>query len=190
MFTNIPNKLAGSISEAFWLRPTCSRNQAGLYMPDPTSRIQFGSVFFQRRPGSNCAKPTRILSGWPGQFGANTFCPQASRCTRISRLGSGRTQPARCQVTIFRLGCVLPQMARIILCSTRPDHTVQYQTGSYISSLWLCQVFGQTDPVRSQVGVQESSGPLPANVSEPSRIGSGMFTGNLFRIMFSAQVFS
>ena len=36
--------------------------------------------------------------------------------------------------------------------------------------------FGQTDPVRKQAGVQESSGPLLANVAESILIGFGMFT--------------
>ena len=31
--------------------------------------------------------------------------------------------------------------------------------------------FGQTDPVRKQAGVQQSSGPLPANASQPIRTG-------------------
>ena len=37
--------------------------------------------------------------------------------------------------------------------------------------------FGQTDPVRKQAGVRESSGPFPAIASQPMWIGSGMFTG-------------
>jgi len=48
------------------LRPACSQNRAGSYMPDPTSRIFFSS-FFQRRHGPYYTKPTRIRSEWPGQ---------------------------------------------------------------------------------------------------------------------------
>ena len=38
----------------------------------------------------------------------------------------------------------------------------------------------QTDPVRKQAGVQESSGPLLAHASHLIRTGSGMFTGISF----------
>ena len=34
---------------------------------------------------------------------------------------SGRTQPARYQFSTLRLGSVLPQTSRIILCKTSPD---------------------------------------------------------------------
>ena len=42
-----PSKHAGSDLEVFWLRqllPACSQHQARLYMPNPTSCIQFSSV--------------------------------------------------------------------------------------------------------------------------------------------------
>ena len=63
---------------------------------------------------------------------------------------------------------------RIILCKTSPD-TIWFWT-----ALSGC---GRKDPFRKKAGVQESSGPLPANASEPDRypdrmrIGFGMFTG-------------
>ena len=81
---------------------------------------------------------------------------------------SGRTQLVRYQFPTFRLGSVLPQTSRIILCKTSPDPV----------SFWLTvSCFDQTDPVRKQAGVQESSVPLPANASQLiRRIGSGMFT--------------
>ena len=62
----------------------------------------------------------------------------------------------------FILGCILPQTARIILCKTGSDQICLELTASG---------FVQTDPVRKQAGVPESSGPFLANASEPIRIG-------------------
>ena len=75
---------------------------------------------------------------------------------------SGRTKQARYQFPTFRLGSVLPQTSRIILRKTSLD-TIEF---------WLTvSGFGQTDPVRKQANVPESSGPLPVNVSQPIRTG-------------------
>ena len=74
---------------------------------------------------------------------------------------SGRMQPARYQFLTFRLGCVLPQTARIILCKARLDPIWFWPTVSGVA---------ETDPIRKQAGVQQSSGPLLANASEPIRI--------------------
>ena len=54
-------------------------------------------------------------------FGPNTSGLEASRCVRIIGLSSGRMQLARYQFRTFRLICVLPQTALIILCKTRLD---------------------------------------------------------------------
>ena len=66
----LPNKHAGSDPEAFcahgqlWpLRPMCSQNRVCRIRPFASDSFPF----FQRSPGSYCAKPTRVLSGWPGQ---------------------------------------------------------------------------------------------------------------------------
>ena len=146
----------GSDPEAFWLGPSrsaCSQNWAGSHMPHPTFRIRFGSIFakkalniiiVQNRPGSDLDGLVRF---WPNASG-----PEASRCSRIIGPGTGRTQPARYQFHTFRLGSVLPQTARIHCVQTIPDPIWFWLTVSG---------FGQTDPVRKQVGVRESSGPLP-----------------------------
>ena len=68
---------------------------------------------------------------------------EARWCTRIIRHGSGRIQPAFYQFPTFRLGCVLPQTAQIILCKTSWDPVWFWLT---VSGL------GQTDPVWKQVG--------------------------------------
>ena len=71
-------------------------------------------------------------------------------------------QPARYQFTTFRLGCILPQVALIILCKTSPD----------LIWFWLtASGFNQTDPVQKLAGVQELSGLLLANASELIRTG-------------------
>ena len=70
--------------------------------------------------------------------------------------------PACYQFPTFWLGSVHPQTTRIILCKTNPD------------PIWFWPIvsgFGQTDPVRKQAGVQKSSGPLLANVSNLIRTG-------------------
>ena len=66
----------------------------------------------QNRPGSDLNGLVRV---WPNASGL-----EASRCARIIRPGSGRTQPARYQFPTFRLGSVLPQTSRIILMQNQP----------------------------------------------------------------------
>ena len=141
----------------------CSQNRAGSDVPDPTSSIHLSSVFpkkariilrnSQNRPGSH-------LDGLVGVW-LNTSGLESGLCTESSGSVSGRTQPARYQFPTFRLGSVLPETSRIKkLCKTSPD-PVEFRltvSGS-----------GQTDPVRKQANVQDSSGPLLANASQPIR---------------------
>ena len=119
--------------------------------PDFPHLIQFR---FPKKAWSILCKtdPDPIWMAWYG-FG---------QMQKPSCLVSGRTQLARHQFPTFRLSCVLPQTSQIMLCRTRPD------------PIWFWLIvsgFGQTDPVRKQAGVQESSGPLLANASEPTRTG-------------------
>ena len=110
---------------------------------DLTSCIQFGSIL---------PKKARIIL-WKKWLRSNLddllwFRPDASDlearwCTRIIRHGSGRIQPAFYQFPTFRLGCVLPQTAQIILCKTSWDPIWFWLT---VSGL------GQIDPVWKQVG--------------------------------------
>ena len=156
-----PSKHAGSDLEAFWLRPVMEPESGRIVYPGSAS----DSVpFFQRRPGSYCAN--RAGSDLDGlvRFWPNASGPEASQSARIIGPGSSRTQPARYQFPTLRLLVAFfhTRPSMITLRKTRPDQTWFWLTGIY---------FGQTDPVRKQVGVQESSGPLLANAAEPIRIG-------------------
>ena len=137
-------------------------------MPDPTSRIHLSSVFskegmnhiVQNRPESDLDGLSKV---WPNPSGLEASC-----CAGVIGPGFWQDATGPLPVSTFRLGSVLPQTSRIVLCKTSPD------------PVWLWMIvsgFGQTDPVRKQAGVQESSGPLLANASQLiRRIGSGMFT--------------
>ena len=152
------------------LRPACSQNRAGTYMPDPTSRILFGSVL-PKKAWTILGKtdPDPIWMAWSG-FGQTHLVQKQAGVQESSGPVSGRTQPARYQFPTFRLGSVLPQTARIYCCQTNPDPIL----------FWLIvSGFGRTDPVRKQAGVQQSPGPLLANVSEPTRIGCESDTASL-----------
>ena len=101
------------------LRPACSQNRAGSYMPDPTSCIRFSS-FFQRRHGSYCAKPTRIRSGWPGQSLAKRFWSGSKPVCRnhLARFLAGRKRSATSFLLSDSVPFFGPQTSRIILCKT------------------------------------------------------------------------
>ena len=137
-------------------------------MPDPTFRLQFASVLPKKARIVLC-KPAQIRSGWPGQvWGKRIWSGGKPVCKKSSGpFLEERNRPATSFPT-FRLGFVLPHTARITLCKTSLVPILSWLTVSG---------FGQTDSVRKQAGVQELSGPLLANASEPNRMGSGMFTG-------------
>ena len=103
------------------LRPACSQNRAGSYMPDPTSCIQFGFVsFLQSEPGSYCAKPVRIRSGWPGQALAERIWPGSKPVCKDhrARFCCGLLPVSNFQTGLhptFRRGCILLQTARIVI---------------------------------------------------------------------------
>ena len=140
----------------------CSQKMAELYIPDPTSRIQFGSVFPEKAWTILC-KPNSdlIWMAWSGLGQIHPVLKQAGVQKPLAPV-SGRMQHARDQFPAFRLGCILPQTAWIMLCKTR------------LAPVWCWLTvsgFGQTDLVQKQGGVQESSGPLLANASKLIRIG-------------------
>ena len=108
----------------------------------------------KNRPRSDLDGLVRV---WPNASGL-----EASWCAGIISPGFWQDATGPLPVPTFRLGSVLPQTSRIILCKTSPD-PIQF---------WLTvSGFSQTDPVRKQASVQESSGPLLANVSQPIQTG-------------------
>jgi len=119
--------------------------------------------FFQRRHGSYFVKPTRIRCGWSKSVFGQTHLDWKQAGAGI--IGPGFWQDATGPLPVFPLSDsvpFLPQTSRIILCKTSRDP---------ISFCLVVSGLGQTDPVRKQANVQESSGPLLANVSEPIRTG-------------------
>ena len=127
-------------------------------MPDPTYRIRFfteGMAHIeQNRPRFDLDDLVRVCPNASGL--------EASWCSGI--IGPGFWQDATdpLPVPTFKFGSVLPQTSRIILCKTSPD-PIQFRL--------TVSGFSQTDPARKQAGVQESSGPLLANASQPIRTG-------------------
>ena len=126
-------------------------------------RIRF-SPAFQRRHGSYCVKPTRrIRSGLVRVWANASGLVKQARVQESSGPVSGRTQPARYQFPTFtETRFRSSQMSGILLCKTSSDPT-------YFRL--IVSDFGQMDPVWKQANVQESSGPLLANVSQPNRTG-------------------
>ena len=108
-------------SQLWPLRPACSLNRAGSYMPDPTSRTRFSSVFPKKALIILCkTNPDPIWMAWPW-FGQTQLVWKQAGVQESPGPVSGRMQPVRYQFSTFRLGFVLPQTARIILCKTSPD---------------------------------------------------------------------
>ena len=89
----------------------------------------------------------------------------------------GRMQPACHQFALSDLDS----------CRDGPDHIVQNQPGS--NGFWLTvSGFGQMDTVRKHAWVQESSGPLLANASEPIRIRCGLDPACLLGILLTRNL--
>ena len=130
-------------------------------MPDPTSRTRFSSWV-----------------AWSG-FGETHLVWKQAGVQESSGRVSGRTQTARYQFPTFRLGFVLLQTSRIILCKTSPDPVRFWPSGSaQVLAKWIRSGFGQVDPVRKHAGsriIRPASG--QCFHPDPDWIGSSMFTG-------------
>ena len=140
-----------SYGQLWPLRPACSHGQAGLiaYMPEHAWFILCKT------------DPDPIWMAWSG-FWPNSSGPEASRCAGI--IGPGFWQDANGPLPVSHFP------TRFRFSTDVPDNTVQNQPGS---GLVLAD---QTDPVRKQAGVQQSSGPLLATASQPIQSECGMFT--------------
>ena len=94
---------------------------AGSYMPNPTSRIQFGSIFPKKTWIILC-KTDSDLTWMAWSCIGQTYMVWKHRGVQESLgLVFGRKQPAHYQFSTVRLGCVLPQMSQIILYKTSLD---------------------------------------------------------------------
>ena len=156
------------------LRPACSQNRAGSYMPDPTFRIRFSSVFPKKawvilrknRPGSDLGGLAWSL------FGQNASGLEASGCAEISK-------PGFCQIATGPLP--VPTFRRDSVSSTDvTDNIVQNQPGSDLVLADRGQVLSKQIRSGSRPVWQKASGPLLADASRSIRTGrhiaSGMFT--------------
>ena len=106
------------------------------------------------------------------RFWPNASASEASQRPRIIGPSSGRTPPSHYEVPIFKLSCILTQMAWTALCITSPDQ---------IRLRLTAPGFGQTDPVWKQAGCAITAGPTSgqcfrANLDR-KQIGSDMITG-------------
>ena len=142
----------------FWLQPvmviTASMQPKWGRIQLPASNLVLN--LFPRKLGSCCVKLARIHSGWSGQVLAEWIWfrskPVCKNYWAQSRLNAAGLLP----VSHFQ--------TRLRSSTDSPDHIVQNQPRS--SLVLAVSGLGQMDPVRKQVSVQESSGPLPANASE------------------------
>ena len=108
----------------------------------------------QNRPGTDLDGLLRV---WP-----NTSGLEASRCAGTIWPGLWQDATGPLPVSHFQ--------TRFRSSTDVPDNSVKNQPESDLV-LADCVRFWQTDPVRKQAGVQQSSGPLLANASQPFRTG-------------------
>ena len=105
--------------------------RAARIVPDRICRIRLPAsvsvLFFQRRHGSNCAKPTRIRPGWPGQGLAKhiNFGLEASWCAGI--IGPGFWQDATGTLPVSHF------QTRFRTPTDVPNNIVQNQSGSNLA---------------------------------------------------------
>ena len=135
---------------------------------DLTSCIWFGSILLKKAWIILCKTgPDPIWMAWSG-FG--------QKCARITGNGSGRMQPALLPVSLFRLCCILPQMAQIILCSASPDLILVWQT------VWGFIWPNGSGAEASQRATARFIKPFPGD-SDWMQIRSGRFTGSVFNFV-------
>ena len=150
-------------SQLWPLLPECSQNQPGSYMPDLTSCIHFSSIFPKKAWIILCKTDPDPIWMACSRFDQTHLVWKLAGVQESSGPVSDRMQLTCYQFPTFGLSSVLPQTPRMIVCKTSLD-PIQF---------WLiASGFGQTDLVRKQANVQESSIPLLASVSQPVLTGS------------------
>ena len=123
----VPSNHAGSIRKCtgygqLWpLRPACGQNRAGSYMPDPTSRIRFSSVFPKKAWTILCkTDPGPIRMAWSG-FGQHIWSgSKPVRRNHGARFLAERNRPATS----------LPLRSWFGSSTDGPDHVMRNQPGS------------------------------------------------------------
>ena len=111
------------------LWPLCSQNRAGLYMPDPTSRIGFCSIFPKKTWIILCK--TDLDPIWMAQsgFGQTRLVWKQAGVQESAGPVSGRTQQSPLPVSHFE--------TRFRSSTDVPENIVQNQPGSH-SVLAVC----------------------------------------------------
>ena len=151
----MPLQWRNEIWQGFWRKvpesdavtASCSQNQAGSYLPDPTSPASGSVPFFQRSHGSFCAKLTRIRSGWSGQGLANRIWPGSKPVFRNHRARFWQNATGPLPVSHFE--------TRQRSSTDGPDQIVPNQPGA---DLVLAHTHSVRFWPRKRAGVQESSG--------------------------------
>ena len=124
---NTPDRIQkrSSYGQLFSLRPACSQNQDGSFMPDATSRIRFGFVLPKKARILLCKKPALTRSGWPCQDLANTHLVRKQTVCRNHRARFWQTQQsARYQFPHFQ--------TPLSFSTDGPDGVVKNQPGSQL----------------------------------------------------------
>ena len=157
------------------LRPACSQNQAGWYMPDLTSRIRFSSVFPKKtRIMLRKTDPDPIWMAWSGLGQINTSGLEASRCAGIMWPGFWRDATGPLPVSHFQTRS--PSSTDVL------DNTVQNQPGSDLFPA-DCVRFGPNgsglEASRCSRIIRPASGQRFSADPARMRIRSGMFTGQV-----------
>ena len=153
------------------LWPVCSQNQSRSYMPDPTSCIQFSSVFSKKALIMLCkTNLDPVCMAWSG-FGQTDLVWKQAGVQKPPGLVSGRMNPA----------CYEFPLSDLDSCTDGPDHIMQNQPGS--DRFWLTvSGFGQNghspEACWGARVIWPTSGQCFRADPDQMWIGSGMFTGN------------
>ena len=91
-----PNRKRFGYGQLWPLRPACSQNRAGSYMPDPTSRIRFSSVFPKKAWITLCiADPDPVWMALSGFLAKRIWSGSKLGCeNHRARFLAGRNRPA------------------------------------------------------------------------------------------------
>ena len=141
------------------LQPTCSQNQAGSYMPYPTSCTHFSSIFPKK--AWIALRKTDLDPIWMVWSGSGETHQKASRCAGIIR--SSFWQDTTSPLPVF------PPSDSVLFFQKCPRQYLQNQPESNLI-LADCVGFGQTDPVQCSRIIRPCSGLLPSQSTDANQI--------------------